>query len=459
MSVDLQPVRDDVLRFAAFAGVKLYAWQVEALSAACERVDVGFRYRIAGVSTPRGDGKSFLGSVVGLWRLLTGPPGSHVLSVALDYSGAAVIVRHAKGILARCAALGAVVEEHAGGLVVPSTGSRWEIRSAEHTSSRGLHPDVVLYDETGWARDDELFSSLLASQASAVDPLMLVTSTVGRKQSGPLWRVKALAESGDPAVLWWYSERNRSPLVTRAFLDRQRRVLPAAAFAREHQNRWVDAADSFLSAEDVDAAMHHGWREQFAQHGGRDYHAFVDLGVTHDPSVICVGHVAEGTVYVDRLVTFQGTKRRPVSLDAVEAELLTLSRAFRLTRIRVESWQGLQLVERLQQTGLAVEVFNPTAQAHRDEWPVLAQCIGAGQLVCFPHARLREELCALVVEIGPQGAKVCDKGKVHQDHAVALRGVVASLRTGIDLSVAVTRGTRSIRDAMAREFGDERLGL
>ena len=41
---------------------------------------------------------------------------------------------------------------------------------------RGEHPDVVLYDEIGWARDDELFASLLASQASVADPLALVDS-------------------------------------------------------------------------------------------------------------------------------------------------------------------------------------------------------------------------------------------------------------------------------------------
>jgi hypothetical protein len=44
-----------------------------------------------------------------------------------------------------------------------------------------------------------------------------------------------------------------------------------------------------------------------------------------------------------------------------------------------------------------------------------------------PHARLREELLNLVVEVGPQGVRVIDRGQVHQDHAVALRGVVASL--------------------------------
>jgi hypothetical protein len=33
------------------------------------------------------------------------------------------------------------------------------------------------------------------------------------------------------------------------------------------------------------------------------------------------------------------------------------------------------------------------------------------------------------VDLGPQGVRLIDRGKVHQDHAVAVRGVVAGLTT------------------------------
>src|SRR5262249_49016035 len=155
-------------------------------------------------------------------------------------------------------------------------------------ASRGRHPDLVLYDEAGWSRDDELFSSLLAGQASVNDPLMLVTSTVGRRQSGPLWRIKELSESGAAGVLWRWHGENRSPLVTKDFLERQRRVLMPQQYAREHQNQWIDAADSFTTQAAVDAAMGSGWVEQHQRQPGRMYVMFVDLGSVHDPSVICV---------------------------------------------------------------------------------------------------------------------------------------------------------------------------
>src|SRR5207249_8490249 len=196
---------------------------------------------------------------------------------------------------------------------------------------------------------------------------------------------------------------------------------------REHQNAWVDAADSFATAAEVDAAMGHGWTEQREGRPGVDYHAFVDLGAVHDPSVVAVGHVEGEVAFIDVLRTFPGSREEPVQLAAGEETLKDLARRFHLTRVRVESWQGMSAVQSLTRHGLNVELFTPTQKSNAEEWPMLAQRLAARTLVLPPHARLREELLNLVYEVGPQGVRVIDRGKVHQDHAVAVRGVVASL--------------------------------
>jgi hypothetical protein len=427
---DIAPaLLDDVLAFAGRFGVQLYPWQGDAFGRACQRTEGRFVHRVGGISVPRGNGKSYGGALVGVWRLLCGRPPQDIISAALDYEGAKVVLEHARSIVRSHSALADAIEVRADGLLVPSTGSRWTITSREHTASRGRHPTLVLLDEIGWYRDDELFSSLLAGQASVNDPLCLVISTVGRRQSGPLWSVKMLAEGGDPAVFWWHSSENLSPKVTSAFLDRQRRILMPAQFAREHQNSWVDQADGFTSAAEVDAAMGHGWTEQVEGRPGVDYVAFVDLGAVHDPSVIAIGHVESNVAYIDRIVTFQGSREQPVQLATVEQALRDLAGKFTLRKIRIESWQGLAAVQSLTRHGLNVELFSPTAKAHAEEWPILAQRLSSRTLVLPPHARLREELLNLVVELGPTGVKVIG-GRVHQDHAVSLRGVVAGFSKG-----------------------------
>lgn len=233
--------------------------------------------------------------------------------------------------------------------------------------------------------------------------------------------------SATGGVFWWWSGENRSPKVTANFLERQRRILLPGQYAREHRNEWVDAADALTSAADVDAAMGHGWTEQVQGKPHAEYAMFVDLGAVHDPSVIALGHAEGDLTYIDRLLTFQGSREEPVQLAEVDHAIRDLARRFPLVKIRVESWQGLAVVQTLHRLGLPVELFTPTAKVHAEEWPVLAQRLAGRMLVLPLHARLREELLNLVYEVGPQGVRVLDRGAIHQDHAVAVRGVVAML--------------------------------
>lgn len=424
--------------------IPLFLHQREDFAAALRREDGRFVSRVAGISWPRGDGKSWGGAAAGLWRLLAGRAPHDIISVALDTDGARVVVDHARAIIRSRPELERAIEIRANALLVPATGSRWTVESREHTSTRGRHPDLVIYDECGWARDSELFAALLAGQASVADPLMLVVSTVGRRQSGPLWTIRTLAEGGDASVCWRWASENRSPLVTRAFLDRQRRLLLPGQFAREHQNQWIDSADAFVSAQTLDAAMgRDGWTEQHEGAPGRSYGYFVDVGTVHDPTVIGWGHREKDLTYLDGLRTFQGSREEPVQLAAVEQALVDLAARFSPSKIRIESWQGVSAVQSLQRLGLPVEIFTPTAKTNAEEWPLLAQRLTAGTLVLFPHARLREELLNLVYEVGPSGVKVIDRGKVHQDHAVVVRGIVAMLASAA-LALSPEATTRAL---------------
>jgi phage terminase large subunit-like protein len=184
---------EDFLAFCDAFGIPLFPWQRDAFGGATRREAGRFLHPLGGISVPRGDGKSWGGAAVGAWRFRLGPQPQEVVSVALDYDGAKVIVEHAKTILRSHPDLEAGLDFRADGILNTETGSWWRIKSREHTSSRGLHPHLVLYDEVGWAKDDELFASLLAAQASVRDPLFLVTSTMGRRRSGPLWTLQRMA--------------------------------------------------------------------------------------------------------------------------------------------------------------------------------------------------------------------------------------------------------------------------
>src|SRR5260370_20017291 len=136
--------------------------------------------------------------------------------------------------------------------------------------------------------------------------------------------------------------------------------------------------------------MGRGWAMQAHGIGARSVLA-VDLGSVHDPTVIGVGHRDNGLIYVDRLVTLQGSQDAPVQMAAVEATIRELAAAFApVEKIKIESWQGIATAQSLTRLGLPVELFTPTAKAHSEEWPVLAQALAARTLILPQHPRLRE---------------------------------------------------------------------
>ncbi len=95
----VRALSEDFLAWADHYRQGLYDWQREAFGGATRRGGGRFRYRLAGVSTPRGNGKTAGGAKVGSWRFRLGPQPQLILSCALDYEGARVCLDHAKATL------------------------------------------------------------------------------------------------------------------------------------------------------------------------------------------------------------------------------------------------------------------------------------------------------------------------------------------------------------------------
>ena len=428
----LQVYQDDALAFLQDIGAGLWSWQQDILREALQRRSGRFLYRFVGISEPRGNGKSFKGACIGVWRLFTGPAGQDVISVALDEDGARITFGYATQLIERSPLLspGARILRReivldtgrtADGL--PRPPSLWTVETREHTSTRGRHPTLILYDELGWTRDEELFAALSAAQAPVDDPLFVVTSTVGASRSGPLWELKRLAEEGGRAVYFFHTTENLSPLVTPQFLEQQRRLLHPLRYRREHENTWSEGADSFLSHELLEEAYEEGWKPQRERQEGT-YYAFVDLGLVHDATVIAVAHRREdGKAVLDALRTFRGSRSQPVRVNTVVDTVARLSEAFRLELVRVESPEGGEaVVQALHEKGVRAEVLRPTVKTQQEAWGNLLSLFQNMQLVLFRHGELGRELLNLQIKNTPTGFRVFDPGGIHQDHALALAG-------------------------------------
>jgi len=228
-------------------------------------------------------------------------------------------------------------------------------------------------------------------------------------------------------VFWWYSTENLSPRVTPESLALAQELQMPGQFAMEHQNRWIERADSYTSQVDVDAAMGTGWVEQLWSCPEPGHVIAVDIGSIHDPTVVGAGHSREGLIYICRLVTLQGSREAPVRMSAIKDTVRALYANRQTGTTKIETWQGIGVAQDLQQELPGVELFVPTPKVHAEQWPLLAQRLSTRTLVLPAHPRLREELLGLSYEVGPTGVRVTDRSAVHQDHAVVVRMLVAAL--------------------------------
>lgn len=405
-----------------------WLFQAEILGQALARNKDGkFQHRIAVISMPRQNSKSTISAWAALWRFYT-QENQTIVTVANDLEQAGVILGDARRIIRNSAILYDLIDVH--GLnrqeIRLKNGNRWIVKSAESVSSRGLRPSLICYDELGWAFGRDLFDTLSAGQAAQENPLIIVTSTVGPIQSGVLWELFELARSGDSTVRLIYHQDNLSPLITPEFLERERAILPASIYAREHENRWGAGSDAFCTLPDWERAI--GYGSPLKSHDSGPCGAFLDLGWVHDETALAVGRRGpEGRAEIVALETWQGSQARPVAFTDVERRLLELVAQLGIKRLTIESPQGVGMAQRLNLAGVTTETLHPTAVSNRENWGALYAALKDGSVSLPNDAKLRRQLLTLTIESKATGWRVVDDPTIHNDRAVAVAGVVRML--------------------------------
>jgi len=266
-----------------------------------------------------------------------------------------------------------------------------------------------------------------------VNPLTIVTSTVGPIQAGPLWELFQCAEADDEAVRLIYQTENMSPLISEEFLERQRAILPSFVYSREHENLWGEGSDAFCSIDDWDRAT----KESPLRDGDVGPCAgFVDLGWTHDETALAVAKHSYGEKVTDvlHLSAFRGTQSSPVQMVAVEEKLRELISAFNVRNLEIESPQGLAMAQSLASATNA-RLLYPTAKSNQERWGLLYTLLKNGGVRLPRDAKLRRQLLTLTIKESPTGWKVVDIPSIHNDRAVAVAGAVHLARKGAGVSL------------------------
>jgi hypothetical protein len=396
----------------------------------------------------RSRGRSKTSDVAGLTvaAMVTGllPPGSMAYAAAADQDQAGLLRKAMQGQLIRTPELHGALTVGARQVVCERTDVVLEVLAADASSAYGLLPAWLVVDELCQWPDTvnarEFWVALSTGLPKVAGSRGVVMTTAG---SPSHWSHKvyehALADE-----LWRVSELSGpAPWMDPREVAGERRRLTDAQYRRLFLNEWVEAEDRLARPEDLRACVRIDGPLSPAP--GRWYVVALDIGLTNDRTVLAVCHAEMSSdladdrvrVVLDRMHVWQGSRDKPVQLEAVEAvvweSLLEYGRYIPAAMV-ADPYQAAQLCQRMRERGAQVSTFTFSASSVGRLGAQLYTLIRERLLVLPDDEDLLDELAHVRLrESAPGVFRLDHDSGRHDDRAVCLAMAAATLLEPVDV--------------------------
>jgi len=180
-------ITKDTVAGKAGSPMKLRPWQVSLLEHMFAFEDGGWRATSQYISMPRKNGKSALGSVIGVYGLILGGGGSEVYSVAAEKEQARIVFSDARRIIEASEELSSITKLYRDAIELPKLNSVYRVVSAEAYSKEGLSPTLTVMDEGHAMKNRELydvFSLAMGARGNLASLIMITTAGVKMDSTG-----------------------------------------------------------------------------------------------------------------------------------------------------------------------------------------------------------------------------------------------------------------------------------
>jgi phage terminase large subunit-like protein len=179
----------------------LRPWQRELVAATW---DARPRPRLAGWMLPRGQGKTSLTAILGLFELLCGAEGAQVVVAACDERQAGICLRAAQRMVELNPELERRVQVYQDRLVVPARGASFTVLPAVAKRLEGLDYTLAIVDEAGRV-DREVFEVVTLATGKQPASMVLAIGTPGPELDGTVLgdlRTYAREHPDDLSTVW-----------------------------------------------------------------------------------------------------------------------------------------------------------------------------------------------------------------------------------------------------------------
>lgn len=405
----------------------------------------------------RGASKTTDLAAVALALLLSADDARRSYWLGADADQGTLALDSIAGFVARTPALASRVELQSRRVLAIDSAASLDVLAADAAGAWGLRPFAVFADELAqWADTPaprRLWEAVSSAVAKLPDARLVVLTTAGdpahfaarvldHAHGSPLWRVNEV-----PGPAPW-SDPDR--------LAEQRARLTESAYARLFENRWAEGEDRLTTVDAVRECVAH---EAPLDHDGRfKYVIGVDIGLKRDRTAAIVAHKegaaiptvapasperrfaaaelpppgppdsAPGRVVVDRIECWQGSRLRPVKLDAVESWIQHAVRSYGRARVILDPWQSIGMAQRLRGRGVDVEEYSFSAQSVGRIAATLYGLLRDRALALPDDEALLDELAHVRLrETAPGAFRLDHDPGRHDDRAVALALAASAL--------------------------------
>lgn len=399
---------------------ELSTWQAEQIIRPLfgwKKADGTRRYRTVYVEVPRKNGKSSLAAGIALILLYTDrEPGAEVYSAAADRDQAAIVFDTAKQMVLASPELSAISEIYRRSIVVPGTGSTYQVLSADVKGKHGKNASGVIFDELHAQPTRDLWDVLNTSTGARRQPVTVAITTAGydRETIGfeihdyackvrdgiipddtflpVLYGAKEDEDWRDPKV-WWSVNPGLGVSVKPEYLEQEaRKAVETPAyqntFRRLHLNQWTSQNTRWIDLAAWDACNAPVDTEALR---GRHATAGLDLSSTTDLSafVLLFPPTEEGGAY-DVVAWFwmpednvqkrsrkdrvpydvwvregfiEATPGNVVDYDRIRARINEIGETYYVHEMALDRWNATQIATQLQQDGIQVVAFGQGYQS------------------------------------------------------------------------------------------------
>jgi hypothetical protein len=299
-----------------------------------------------------------------------------------------------------------------------------EIHTASFRSTRGYLIVAALMDEIAYLpadensaeQDVEIINAIKPGMATVPDAVLLCASSPYARR-GALWEAhrKHYGKDGDPVLVWQADTRSMNPSVPQSYIDMHMADDPARASA-EYLAQFRSDLEAFVLREAVEACT--GDFYEVGPSSDHTYRCFVDpaSGSGQDAFAACITHRYGETVVVDAV----REHRPPFSPEQVIAELATLAKAYRCSKVVGDHYAGEFPRELFRKNGLAYE---PSKQTKSALYVDLLPLLNSRRIVLPRNDRLLNQIVSLERRVARSGHESIDHPTgQHDDAANACAG-------------------------------------